>query len=82
MKKYLSSKRLRLLFPWLFLDSGRFLLASLSLDPNAMPSALIGQSFPVFDLPRLQDEQAVYEQLKGEVNLVNVWATWCMACKM
>ncbi|MGS2716839.1 DsbE family thiol:disulfide interchange protein [Eionea flava] len=76
-------KRLQLFLPLaIFLVLVGFFWRGLSLDPNAMPSALIDKSFPVFSLKRLQDEQLIYrDSLLGEVNLVNVWATWCVACK-
>jgi cytochrome c biogenesis protein CcmG/thiol:disulfide interchange protein DsbE len=77
------NKRLKLFLPLaVFMILVLFFWRGLSLDPNAMPSALIGQSFPAFTLTRLQDNTAVYrDSLLGEVNLVNVWATWCAACK-
>lgn len=76
-------KRLQLFLPLaIFLVLVGFFWRGLSLDPNAMPSALIDKPFPVFSLNRLQDEQPIYrDSLLGEVNLVNVWATWCVACK-
>ena len=76
-------KRLQLFLPLaIFLVLVGFFWRGLSLDPNAMPSALIDKPFPVFSLNRLEDEQPIYrDSLLGEVNLVNVWATWCAACK-
>ncbi|BFM20849.1 DsbE family thiol:disulfide interchange protein [Gilvimarinus japonicus] len=55
----------------------------LSLDPSAMPSALIGNPVPDFELTTLEDESRTVtaKQLRGEVLLLNVWATWCFACK-
>lgn len=55
----------------------------LSLDPYAMPSALIGNAVPEFELSTVADESRTVtpKQLHGEVALLNVWATWCFACK-
>jgi len=55
----------------------------LSLDPNAMPSALIGNPVPQYELPVVDDDTRIAhaDELKGEVTLLNVWATWCFACK-
>lgn len=60
----------------------------LSLDPNAMPSALLNKPVPQFELPVLEAVEnplgltiATQEQLKGRVSLLNVWATWCVTCK-
>ncbi|WP_111641752.1 DsbE family thiol:disulfide interchange protein [Marinimicrobium alkaliphilum] len=74
----------------LFVPLGVFLLLSvlffrgLFLDPNAMPSELVGREAPSFDLPDLlAPEQRVTEAvLKGEVTLLNVWATWCPPCRV
>jgi len=76
-------QRLRLFIPLIvFSVLVVFFWRGLSLDPNAMPSALIDKSFPAFTLLRLQDDTPVYrDSLLGDVNLVNVWATWCAACK-
>jgi cytochrome c biogenesis protein CcmG/thiol:disulfide interchange protein DsbE len=60
----------------------------LSLDPTEMPSALLNKPVPVFDLPVIPAEEnppelirANQEMIKGKVNLLNVWATWCLPCK-
>ena len=51
-------------------------------DPKLLPSALIGQPFPDFDLPTLAvpPRRATAADIAGEVRLVNVWATWCPTC--
>lgn len=51
-------------------------------DPKLLPSALIGQPFPDFDLPTLAvpPRRATQADIAGEVRLVNVWATWCPTC--
>ncbi len=56
----------------------------LSLDPTAMPSSRVGDPMPAFNLPTVRDASAEVTQdtLKGEVSLVNVWATWCAACRI
>jgi cytochrome c biogenesis protein CcmG/thiol:disulfide interchange protein DsbE len=61
-----------------------FLYAGFSLeDPHRLPSALVGQPFPAFDLPLLANtkERATEQRLAGRTVLVNVWATWCPTCK-
>ena len=52
-------------------------------DPHRLPSALVGQPFPSFDLPVLSDEAKRADEtvFDGRVSLVNVWATWCPTCK-
>ena len=52
-------------------------------DPSALPSPFINNPAPEFDLPSLTrpEERIGTESLKGEVALVNVWATWCVGCR-
>lgn len=49
-----------------------------------MPSALIDRPVPVFSLPVLGDEARQVDQLilQGQPTLLNVWATWCIACRV
>lgn len=55
----------------------------LSLNPKEIPSALIGKPVPVFDLPpvRGRAEGLSNADLRGEVSLLNVFASWCTACR-
>jgi cytochrome c biogenesis protein CcmG, thiol:disulfide interchange protein DsbE len=59
-----------------------FLWAGLSLKPREVPSPLIDKSAPAFALARLDNpEQSVSAQdLRGQVWLLNVWASWCVEC--
>lgn len=77
-------KRLKLFAPLaIFLILGALLLKGLSLDPNAMPSALIDKPIPAFTLPSLEQPDRVLERsdMIGQVALVNVWGTWCPSCR-
>ncbi|MES2917354.1 MAG: DsbE family thiol:disulfide interchange protein [Pseudomonadota bacterium] len=51
-------------------------------DPTVLPSARLGQPMPAFSLASLQEPQRVLTaaDLKGEVSVLNVWATWCISC--
>jgi len=77
------SRRLLLCLPLLaFLVLAGFLYRGLYRDPQALPSALVGQPFPAFSLPGVQDERLFSRQdLLGRPALVNVWGTWCVACR-
>ena len=77
-------KRLILILPLaIFLGVALFLYRGLFLDPRELPSALIGKPFPAFSLPAVQDGKTLSEaDLKGKPALVNVWATWCVACRV
>ena len=61
-----------------------FLAVGLKLDPREVPSPLIDKPAPPFKLPRLDvPEQALsLDDLKGKVWLLNVWASWCVACRV
>jgi len=77
-------KRLILLLPLLiFLGVALFLYRGLFLDPAELPSALIGKPFPQFSLPAVQGGKTISTaDLQGKPALVNVWATWCVACRV
>jgi cytochrome c biogenesis protein CcmG/thiol:disulfide interchange protein DsbE len=49
-----------------------------------LPSALLDKPLPEFSLPKLQkpDEVVTQNDLKGQVLLLNVWGSWCPACKV
>lgn len=56
----------------------------LGTDPTVLPSARLGQPMPAFALASLQDpqKQLTAADLKGEVAVLNVWATWCISCQI
>jgi len=55
----------------------------LGLDPKKVPSPLIGKTAPSFSLARLHEpqQQISKQDLLGEVWVLNVWASWCVACR-
>jgi cytochrome c biogenesis protein CcmG, thiol:disulfide interchange protein DsbE len=54
-----------------------------SRDIHALPSPLIGKAAPEFALKDVLDPtRAVSTRtLQGQVYVLNVWATWCVACR-
>jgi cytochrome c biogenesis protein CcmG/thiol:disulfide interchange protein DsbE len=66
-----------------FLVMAGFLAVGLNRDPREVPSPLIDKPAPAFNLPRLDaPEQMISTQdLRGQVWLLNVWASWCVACR-
>ena len=60
-----------------------FLVVGLNLNPREVPSPLIGKPAPEFRLPRLDDpaQSIGRAELLGRVWMLNVWASWCVACR-
>ena len=76
--------RLKLFLPLiLFAVLALFLFRGLELDPRELPSALIDRPLPEFTLPALGEaRQLTRADVTGEVALFNVWATWCVSCRV
>jgi cytochrome c biogenesis protein CcmG, thiol:disulfide interchange protein DsbE len=55
----------------------------LTRNPQEIPSALIGKAVPEFSLPPVQGRTLglASGDLQAEVSLVNVFASWCTACR-
>ena len=66
----------------LFLALAIFLGIGLSLNPREVPSPLIDKPAPPFQLAQLQDpgRTLALQDLQGKVWILNVWASWCVAC--
>jgi len=49
-----------------------------------LPSPLIGKMIPEFSLPLLGQEEVIitHNDLIGEPFLLNVWASWCVTCRV
>lgn len=61
-----------------------FMWLGLGKNPNLLPSVLLNKPLPIVNAPQL-DEQSVpvtLEQFKGQITLLNVWATWCDNCHL
>lgn len=60
-----------------------FLGVGLTLDPRKIPSPLIDKPAPAFTLAQLSDPGKTLSQkdLLGQVWVLNVWASWCVACR-
>ncbi len=74
----------RFLLPFIgFIVLVGFLAVGLKLDPKEIPSPLINKAAPSFEIETLADadQRIGTESLKGEVWLLNVWASWCAACR-
>ena len=60
-----------------------FLAVGLTLNPREVPSPLINKPAPAFQLAQLHQPGLTFSQkdLLGQVWLLNVWASWCVACR-
>jgi cytochrome c biogenesis protein CcmG, thiol:disulfide interchange protein DsbE len=60
-----------------------FLAVGLNRDPREVPSPLVNKAAPAFSVPQLEQQQQFSPaDLKGQVWVFNVWASWCVACKV
>ncbi len=58
--------------------------AGLTLRPTEVPSPLVGKPAPAFSLPLLgaPERSLSAHDMLGKVWLLNVWASWCTACRL
>jgi cytochrome c biogenesis protein CcmG/thiol:disulfide interchange protein DsbE len=68
----------------IFIVLAGFLFAGLRLNPREVPSPFIGKPAPSFQLTQLARPEQTFspKQMQGEVWLLNVWASWCVACRI
>ena len=77
-------RRLFLALPALtFVGLASLFVWGLHRDPSNIPSTLTGKPVPRFSLPPVEGRTLGLssEDLHGEVSLVNVFASWCTACR-
>lgn len=78
------NRTLKFLIPLaLFLVAVGFLFEGLFLNPREVPSPLVGKLAPVFTAQILGEKGKTFSSsdMKGQVWLLNVWASWCVACR-
>jgi cytochrome c biogenesis protein CcmG/thiol:disulfide interchange protein DsbE len=61
-----------------------FFAVGLTRDPREVPSPLIGKPAPAFTLAQLHAPERTLgtSDLRGQVWLLNVWASWCVSCRV
>lgn len=79
-----KKSRLKRFIPLIIFSALVILLAiGLTLNPRLVPSPLIGKPAPEFELPVLGEDRVFTDKdLKGRITLLNVWASWCYACRI
>jgi cytochrome c biogenesis protein CcmG/thiol:disulfide interchange protein DsbE len=67
----------------IFVVIAGFFFVGLDMNPNYVPSPLVGKPVPTFALPSVTDPDSTVstESMAGRVSLVNVWGTWCVECR-
>lgn len=78
-------RRLPYILPLLiFLVLAVYFFVGLGKDPHDIPSVLIDRPVPEFQLAPLEgfDRGLGSADLKGQVSLVNIFGSWCVACQI
>ena len=78
-------KALKYLVPLaIFLGLVAFFAVGLTRDPRTVPSPFIDKPAPAFRLDRLDSPGVAFtpEEMKGKVWMLNVWASWCVSCRV
>lgn len=67
----------------LFIGLVVFLAIGLNRDPHEVPSPLINKAAPAFEVSQLAEPNKNFSpvSMKGQVWILNVWASWCVACR-
>ena len=77
--------KLKLLIPLaVFLVIAVFLGVGLTRDPRKLPSTMIDKAAPQFTLQQVSEPAKTFSpaDMKGQVWMLNVWASWCTACRV
>jgi cytochrome c biogenesis protein CcmG/thiol:disulfide interchange protein DsbE len=68
----------------LFIVLAAFLAVGLTRDPREVPSPFIGKAAPAFNVAQLHEPERAFspQDMRGKVWLLNVWASWCVSCRV
>lgn len=61
-----------------------FFAKGLFLNPREVPSPFIGKPAPLFTLPVADHAEKTFSttDMKGHIWMLNVWAPWCVSCRV
>lgn len=67
-----------------FLVLAGYFWAGLGKDPQIIPSVLVDQPVPAFALKPINGRELGFssDDLPGQVSLVNIFGSWCVACRI
>jgi cytochrome c biogenesis protein CcmG/thiol:disulfide interchange protein DsbE len=77
--------KIKFLIPLLaFLVLTVFLGIGLTHDPRKLPSTMIDKLAPAFRIAQVHAPDRTFSpaDMKGQVWMLNVWASWCTACRV
>jgi cytochrome c biogenesis protein CcmG, thiol:disulfide interchange protein DsbE len=57
------------------------LATGLGRDPSVIASPLVGRAAPNFTLPQLDGPAVTLARLRGQIVVINFWASWCTECR-
>jgi cytochrome c biogenesis protein CcmG/thiol:disulfide interchange protein DsbE len=68
----------------IFLIIAVFLGIGLTRDPRKLPSTFIDKPAPAFQVPQVHAADKTFspQDMKGQVWMMNVYASWCTACRV
>jgi cytochrome c biogenesis protein CcmG, thiol:disulfide interchange protein DsbE len=58
------------------------LMTGLGRDPSVFASPLVGRTAPNFTLPQLDGPPVTLAKLRGQIVVINFWASWCTECQV
>lgn len=58
------------------------LATGLGRDPSVIASPLVGRVAPNFTLPELDGPSVTLARLRGQIVVINFWASWCAECQV
>lgn len=84
MKERITRRRVRLLagLGVVVAAIAALLMFGLGQDPSVIASPLVGREAPSFTLPQLNGPPVTLAKLRGQVVVINFWASWCTECQV